>query len=89
MQTASKPLKNLINLKKPYANLMLISAVGHWELSHTITTHHLLSLISVTNTLTSVSNASFVPEQERKRKLVRQATHGAMDVGNLDISFSK
>jgi len=68
---------------------MLISAVGHWELSHTITTHHLLSLISVTNTLTSVSNASFVPEQERKRKLVRQATHGAMDVGNLDISFSK
>ncbi|XP_023324405.1 WD repeat-containing protein 7 isoform X4 [Eurytemora carolleeae] len=65
------------------------TAVGHWELSHTITTHHLLSLISVTNTLTSVSNASFVPEQERKRKLVRQATHGAMDVGNLDISFSK
>merc|ERR1712218_773428 len=31
-----------------------------------------LSLIAITNTLTSVSNASFVPEQERRRKLVRQ-----------------
>ena len=28
----------------------------------------------------SVSNATFVPEQERKRKLVRQATHGAMEM---------
>ena len=28
----------------------------------------------------SVSNASFIPEQERKRKLVRQATHGAMQI---------
>jgi len=65
------------------------TAVGHWELSHTLTTHHLLSLISITNTLTSVSNASFVPEQERKRKLVRQATHGSMDSANLDTSFSK
>merc|ERR1719244_1110405 len=47
------------------------TSLGHWELSHSLTTYHLLSLISVTN-------ASFVPEQERRRKLVRQATHGQM-----------
>merc|ERR1719244_1730743 len=54
------------------------TSLGHWELSHSLTTYHLLSLISVTNTLISVSNASFVPEQERRRKLVRQVTHGQM-----------
>ena len=56
------------------------TALGHWELSNTVTTNHLLSVIAITNTLVSVSNASFIPEQERKRKLVRQATHGAMEL---------
>merc|ERR1719300_848727 len=66
------------------------TSLGHWELSHSLTTQHLLSLIAITNTLTSVSNASFVPEQERKRKLVRQATHGAMENSNsTDTSFSR
>ena len=66
------------------------TSLGHWELSHSLTTQHLISLISITNTLTSVSNASFVPEQERKRKLVRQATHGAMENSTVtDTSFSK
>jgi outer membrane murein-binding lipoprotein Lpp len=65
------------------------TALGHWELSHTVTTNHLLAVIAITNTLVSVSNASFVPEQERKRKLVRQATHGAMDLpAGTDSSFA-
>ena len=62
------------------------TALGHWELSHTITTNHLISVIAITNTLVSVSNASFVPEQERKRKLVRQATHGAMELPDSNDS---
>ena len=37
----------------------------------------------------SVSNASFIPEQERKRKLVRQATHGAMQIQVRNLIFSK
>uniref|UniRef100_A0A0K2TM39 WD repeat-containing protein 7 n=1 Tax=Lepeophtheirus salmonis TaxID=72036 RepID=A0A0K2TM39_LEPSM len=61
-------------------NTQFFTSMGHWELSHTLTTNHLLSVISITNTLISVSNASFIPEQERKRKLVRQATHGAMEL---------
>ena len=65
------------------------TALGHWELSHTITTNHLLSVIAITNTLVSVSNASFIPEQERKRKLVRQATHGIMELpAGSDSTFS-
>lgn len=67
----------------------LFTSLGHWELSHTLTTNHLVSVISITNTLVSVSNASFIPEQERKRKLVRQATHGAMELPEgSDSNFS-
>ena len=66
----------------------IFTALGHWELSHSTTTNHLLSVIAITNTLVSVSNASFIPEQERRRKLVRQATHGAMDISGQDQGFS-
>jgi len=66
------------------------TSLGHWELSHAITTNHLLSVIAITNTLVSVSNASFIPEQERKRKLVRQATHGAMELPESgDTAFNR
>ena len=74
----------------PSLSTEYFTSLGHWELSHSLTTQHLLSLIAITNTLTSVSNASFVPEQERKRKLVRQATHGAMESSTAtDTSFSR
>merc|ERR1712088_295862 len=70
-------------------NADFFTALGHWELSHSTTTNHLLSVIAITNTLVSVSNASFIPEQERKRKLVRQATHGAMELPDAhDSAFS-
>ena len=47
------------------------SARAHWELSTSITTNHLLAIISLANTLMSLNNASFVAEQERSRKLMR------------------
>lgn len=34
--------------------------LGHWELSRAVTTQHLLSVISVANTLMGMNNASFV-----------------------------
>ena len=84
------------NILQNHANLpidnpffpSIFTALGHWELSHSTTTNHLLSVIAITNTLVSVSNASFIPEQERRRKLVRQATHGAMDISGQDQGFS-
>lgn len=44
----------------------------HWELSPILTTNHLLAIISVTKTLMSMSSATFISEQERKKKLFRR-----------------
>lgn len=49
----------------------LFTAQTHWELSTTLTTNHLLTIIALANTLMSMNNASFVAEQERNRKLQR------------------
>nr|CAH7717856.1 unnamed protein product [Callosobruchus chinensis] len=46
----------------------------HWELSTTLSTNHLLAIIALSHTLLSMSNATFVPEQERNRKLHRRST---------------
>ncbi|XP_066255390.1 WD repeat-containing protein 7 isoform X2 [Euwallacea similis] len=46
----------------------------HWELSTTLTSNHLLAIIALSHTLMGMSNATFVPEQERNRKLHRQST---------------
>lgn len=47
------------------------TARAHWELSTTLTSNHLLAVVAVANTLMSMNNATFVPEQERNRKLHR------------------
>lgn len=44
----------------------------HWELSTSITTSHILSILSIANTLMSMSSATFIAEQERKRLLFRK-----------------
>lgn len=46
----------------------------HWELSTAITTNHLLSIISLANTLMSMSSATFIPEHERRKKMNRRAS---------------
>ncbi|KAJ8967329.1 hypothetical protein NQ317_001263 [Molorchus minor] len=52
----------------------IFTSQTHWELSTTLTTNHLLAIIALSHTLMSMSNATFVPEQERNRKLHRQST---------------
>lgn len=49
----------------------LFTAKTHWELSTTLTTNHLLAIISLAYTLMSMNNATFVTEQERSRILHR------------------
>ena len=46
----------------------------HWELSTTITSNHLLAMVAMSNTLMSMNMATFIPEQERIRKLHRPTT---------------
>lgn len=52
----------------------LFTARTHWELSTTLTSNHLLAIIALANTLMSMNNATFVPEQERNRRLHRYPT---------------
>ncbi|CAL4059561.1 unnamed protein product [Meganyctiphanes norvegica] len=46
----------------------VFTARGHWEVSPSLTTHHLLALVSVANTLQDMNAATLIPEQERRRK---------------------
>jgi hypothetical protein len=43
----------------------------HWEISNSLTTNHLLAIVALANTLMSMQNATFVPEQERVRRANR------------------
>lgn len=52
----------------------LFTARLHWELSTTLTSNHLLGMVAMSNTLMSMNMATFIPEQERSRKLMRQST---------------
>ncbi|XP_055600330.1 WD repeat-containing protein 7 isoform X2 [Uranotaenia lowii] len=55
----------------------MFTARLHWELSTTLTSNHLLALIAMSNTLMSMNMATFIPEQERNRKLHRQSTRAS------------
>lgn len=46
----------------------------HWELSTTLTSNHLLAMVAMSNTLMSMTMATFIPEHERNKKLQRQST---------------
>lgn len=52
----------------------LFTARLHWELSTTLTSNHLLAMVAMSNTLMSMSMATFISEQERNRKVQRQST---------------
>ncbi|XP_047541633.1 WD repeat-containing protein 7 isoform X1 [Vanessa atalanta] len=60
----------------------LFTSKLHWELSTTLTTNHLLSIVALANTLMSMSNASFVPEQEVARRLHRPTTRTSSWAGD-------
>ena len=62
------------NLLRQDALTKLFTARLHWELSTTLTSNHLLGMVAMSNTLMSMNMATFIPEQERSRKLARQPT---------------
>ncbi|XP_003744606.1 WD repeat-containing protein 7 [Galendromus occidentalis] len=55
---------------------------GHWELAKALTTNHLLSLVALANTLMSMNSATFIDEQERRRKLNRKLSRADSRVGS-------
>ncbi|XP_061381284.1 WD repeat-containing protein 7 isoform X3 [Danaus plexippus] len=62
----------------------LFTSKLHWELSTTLTTNHLLSIVALANTLMSMSNASFAPEQEVARRFFRPTTRTSSWPGDED-----
>ena len=44
----------------------MTATIGHWQISSAVTTQHLLAVISVTNTLMSMSNATFIKSRQTK-----------------------
>lgn len=74
--TTSKKAKIVMPIPKEHLDeeerARRFSSRGHWELSTAITTNHLLSVIALANTLMSMNSATFVPEQEKRRKLHRR-----------------
>lgn len=52
----------------------IFTARLHWELSTTITSNHLLAMVAMSNTLMSMQMATFIPEQERNKRLHRHST---------------
>lgn len=60
----------------------------HWELSTAVTTNHLLSIIAIANTLMSMNNASFVVDQERRRKLYRKLSRSDSTTAPKGKDFS-
>ncbi|KAK9306438.1 hypothetical protein QLX08_002939 [Tetragonisca angustula] len=55
------------------------TARAHWELSTTLTSNHLLAVVALANTLMSMNNATFVPEQERNRKMHRPGNRSTVN----------
>lgn len=55
------------------------TARAHWELSTTLTSNHLLAVVALSNTLMSMNNATFVPEQERNRKMHRPGNRAGVN----------
>lgn len=62
---------------------------GHWEVSPALTTHHLLALVSVANTLQDMNAATLIPEQERRRKIHIQSSKTNQSLTNHEDEFSR
>ncbi|CAH1251801.1 WDR7 [Branchiostoma lanceolatum] len=64
---------------------------GHWEISSAVTTQHLLSVISVANTLMGMTNASFLGEkinQGKRTRRIKQVGVQGLIVGEVNTDSS-
>lgn len=50
---------------------MMTATTGHWQISTAVTTQHLLAVISVVNTLMSMSNATFIKSRQTRQAVPR------------------
>lgn len=69
--TAPANATNNFETEKLSLRVKSFTSKMHWEISHSLTTNHLLTIVALANTLMSMQNATFVPEQERVRRANR------------------
>ncbi|XP_076033939.1 WD repeat-containing protein Rbcn-3B isoform X3 [Oratosquilla oratoria] len=62
---------------------------GHWEISSAMTTHHLLTLVSLANTLQDMNAATLIPEQERRRKNHMQSSKSSQGNNPQEVEFAQ
>lgn len=67
----------------------LFTARLHWELSTTLTSNHLLAMVAMSNTLMSMNMASFLPEADRNKKLVKQVSRANVVTWTVDESHEE
>lgn len=67
----AKAIESEIDTEKLSQRVKAFTSKLHWEISHSLTTNHLLTIVALANTLMSMQNATFVPEQERLRRANR------------------
>ncbi|XP_015189196.1 PREDICTED: WD repeat-containing protein 7 isoform X6 [Polistes dominula] len=84
LEPASEPATQLeqrlpVELVRQERLTRAFTARAHWELSTTITSNHLLAVVALANTLMSMNNATFVPEQERNRKMHRPGNRATVN----------
>ncbi|XP_076632995.1 WD repeat-containing protein Rbcn-3B isoform X8 [Colletes latitarsis] len=84
LEPAGEPITQLeqrlpVELVRQERLTRAFTARAHWELSTTLTSNHLLAVVALANTLMSMNNATFVPEQERNRKLHRPGNRSAVN----------
>ena len=68
---AAKAVPNAVGHEKLSQRVKTFTSKLHWEISHSLTTNHLLTIVALANTLMSMQNATFIPEQERLRRANR------------------
>lgn len=69
-ETANNPSSAVLpkHLIKQEALTKLFTSRLHWELSTTLTSNHLLGMVSMSNTLMSMNMATFLNEDDRPIK---------------------
>lgn len=70
-------------LMLPHINKQSNIHVDYWEISSALSTQHLLSVISLTNTLMSMSNATFVKHHRYVCWLLMYFMYGNVGVNSI------
>lgn len=65
-------------LSKEQERSKKFTSTYHWELSHAITTNHILSVVSLAKTIMSMNNVTFISEKEKRNRFKSRTTNDSL-----------